>query len=168
MKTDALPLAQVLHVVQVRLRYRAAANDCQACRAWPGQGVNGYGRGGGGASRGQLAGITQHQGLAGLHRHQQRPGGDQWTAVLAHDVGRGFHPVYTVFGQHPEVVDEVTRALRERHQLLSRLHGLAGGQVTEQLAQDLRHVDAIKQFAGLGFGDHKREAGHAEAPWCCK
>jgi len=48
--------------------------------------------------------------------------------------------------------------------LLRRLHGKPGGQVVEQLAQDLRDVDLRQQLAGLRLGNHARRAGHAGAP----
>ncbi|MNE42624.1 hypothetical protein D3C80_1367590 [compost metagenome] len=79
--------------------------------------------------------------------------------MLADDVRRGFHTVDTFLRQYPAVVDEVTLAGRELHQLLRRLHGLPGRQVTEQAAQDLRDIHLGQQLVSELLIDDERR-GH--------
>ncbi|MNX82859.1 hypothetical protein D3C86_1146010 [compost metagenome] len=158
-QADALPVAQMLHVVQMRLGHFAATDDGQASGGERRESVDRYCGSRGGAGCGQFTGIAEQQRLAGLCRHQQRPRRHQ-RALLADDVRRSLDPVNAVFGQHAQVVDEVAGALRKFHQLLRRLHGLSGRQVTEHFAQDLRHVDLRQQFASLGLIDHMRRTGH--------
>ncbi|MNY05272.1 hypothetical protein D3C86_1379840 [compost metagenome] len=126
--------------MQVRLGHFAAADDGQAIGCEWREGVDRHGGGGRGARGGQFSGIAQQQRLAGLHRHQQRPRRHQ-RPLFTDDVWRCLDPVHTVFGQHAQVVDEVAGALWKLHQLLRRLYGLPGGQVAEEFAQDLRHID---------------------------
>jgi hypothetical protein len=118
--------------------------------------VSGAGRS---ARGGQFSGIAQQQRLPALHRHQQCPRRHQWS-LFTDDVRRSLDPVHAVFGQHAQVIDEVAGALWELHQLLRRLHRLPGGQVAEQFAQDLRHIDSRQILAGLGLGDHLGRTGH--------
>ena len=86
MDSHALPVTQALHVLQVGMGYRSAADQRQAAGFGRSQGIHRHGGGGGGARGGQPGGIAEQQGLAGLHRHQQGPGGDQ-RALFANDVG---------------------------------------------------------------------------------
>ncbi len=138
--------------------HRSAADQRQAAGLGRSQGIHRHGGGGGGARGGQPGGIAEQQGLAGLHRHQQGPGGDQ-RALFANDVGRSLDSVDLFLGEHAEVVDEVAATGGELHQLLGRLERLAGGQVEEQLAHGLEDVDTGEQLLGFGLLDDQGSGG---------
>ncbi|MNF87007.1 hypothetical protein D3C84_694610 [compost metagenome] len=158
-QADALPVAQTFHIVQMRLRNLAAPDDCQSRGVCRSEGVDRHSRGRGGARGGQFGGIAEQQRLTGFHRHQQGPCRHQRT-LLANDIRRGLHAVHAVFGQHAQIIDEVAGTLRKFHQLLRRLHGVTRRKITEQLAQDLRHINARQQLTGLMLVDHVGRIGH--------
>ena len=141
------------------LRHGAAADHRQAVGFGRGQGIHGHCGGGGGACGGQAAGIAQQQWLAGLHRHQQGPGGNQ-RALLADDIGRGFHPVHTRSGEYAQVIDKVASPVGELHQLLRGLHRMTGDQLAEQGDHGLVYIDLGQQLFGSGFIQHIRGGRH--------
>ncbi|MNP16989.1 hypothetical protein D3C76_1094060 [compost metagenome] len=149
--------------MQVGAGHRATADHREGpCRLGR-QRIDRHRRGGSGAGGGQFGGIAEQQRLAGLHGHQQGPGGDQ-RAFGRLDVGRGLDPVDALLGQHAEVIDEVAGSPGELHPLLGRLQGFACGEVQEHAAHGLVHVHLLEQTAGFGvLEDERRGAGHGEA-----
>ncbi|MNY60057.1 hypothetical protein D3C86_1965650 [compost metagenome] len=75
----------------------------------------------------QQASVCQQEWRTGFHGHQHGPGSYEWFAVGL-DVRRRFNAVHLFFTHDPQVIDEISLSIGELHQLLWRLHGVAGTQ----------------------------------------
>jgi DNA mismatch repair ATPase MutS len=135
---------------------RACADDrqmaCVACR----EAVDRERRRAGRAFDGQQPRVAPHQRLAGLHRHQRGPRGDDRLAAR-HHVWRQLRAEHLCIGERAEIRDEVAGLVGEQRERLRRLHRARRGERREHAAQRAEHVERRQRRAHGGFVDGQRQ-----------